>query len=229
MAGKRKTETPPDAGENTGQENPNMDSNTQDPGAGAPQPEAPAPALEQAPAASADDKRKAIAVRDWINAAGEVVKNEADATGFRYTYRKTGSAVDYQCDPAKKLTVMFACMGGLTKVGNIVNSIVNADDYNGDDPMPDVVSWLAGAENGVWREPTEAGARGPKYNRDVLAGVLHTMIGPDVKGDVVYYREKLNDASYYAKVRGNAGIMNQYHQEMARRGADTAPAASTLA
>lgn len=223
MANKRKTETPADSGAPE-QENPNMDTNTQAPGT-----DAPAPAPEQAPAASADDKRKAIAVRDWINAAGEVVKNEVDATGFRYTFRKTGSAVDYQCDPTKKLTIMFACMGGLTKVGNIVNSIVNADDYNGDDPIPDVVSWLAGAENGVWREPSEAGARGPKYNRDVLAGVLHTMLGADAKGDVVYYREKLNDSSYYAKVRGNAGIMNQYHQEMARRGADTAPAANTLA
>lgn len=186
------------------------------------------PEGQSAAADGDDDKRKAIAVREWIKPDGsKVVAGSEEATGFRYTYKASGQSVDYQCGDAGKLATMFAIMGGLTKVGNIVNSIVNADDYNGtDDPMASVKEWLELAEQGKWREAAEAGARGPKYDKDVLAGALLAVLTAQgiAKGDLHSYRERLEDKSYYAKVRGRTDVMAQYYKDLAAKGGETAPA-----
>ena len=170
---------------------------------------------------SSEASRSAIAKREWINDAGEkVVAGDKTAVGFRYTYLATGKAVDYIIGEAGKLSTMFGIMGGLTKVGNIVNSIVNADDYDGStDPMLEVETWLKEADAGQWREPGEgAAARGPKYDKDVLAGALHAVLGSKATGDVASYRTRLDDKSYYAKVRANVQVMSAYMKAMADKG-----------
>lgn len=176
-------------------------------------------------------RSKAIAKREWINAAGEKVPaGDPAAVGFRYTYLANGEGVDYLIGEAGKLATMFGIMGGLTKVGNIVNSVVNADDYNGsDNPMEAVREWLAEADAGVWREPGEAGSRGPKYDKDVLAAALLAVLAGKAKGDVAAYRERLEERSYYAKVRGNPEVMARYMQEMAERGKATGGNTDALA
>lgn len=174
-----------------------------------------------------DDKRKAIATREWINDKGEKVPTGSpDAVGFRYTFKATGASVDYICTPSQ-LTTMFAIMGGLTKVGNIVNSIVNADGYDGADPMEDVKEWLELAIAGKWREAGEAAARGPKYDKDVLAGALLVVLGSSAKGDIAHYRERLDDKGYYAKVRGQPAVMAQYYKDLEARGGGAAAAPNT--
>lgn len=173
--------------------------------------------------------RSAIAKREWINDSGEkVVAGDQSAVGFRYTYLATGKSVDYIIGEAGKLATMFGIMGGLTKVGNIVNSIVNADDYDGStDPMPEVEAWLKEADAGQWREPGEGGAaRGPKYDKDVLAAALHGVLGSKVTGDVASYRARLDDKSYYAKVRANVQVMSAYMKAMADKGSAVADANS---
>lgn len=173
-----------------------------------------------------DEKRGAIAKREWIDDNGaKVVAGSPTAVGFRYTFLATGKSVDYIIGEAGKLSTMFGIMGGLTKVGNIVNSIVNADDYDGTaDPMPEVEAWLKDADAGQWREPGEGGvARGPKYDKDVLASVLVAKLGSKAQGDVPHYRTKLDDKSYYAKVRANTEVMAAYMADMAERGKATAP------
>ena len=176
--------------------------------------------------------RSTIAKREWINDSGEkVVAGAPTAVGFRYTYLATGKSVDYIIGEAGKLSTMFGIMGGLTKVGNIVNSIVNADDYDGAaDPMPEVEEWLKEADAGQWREPGESGiSRGPKYDKDVLASVLVTKLGASSKGGVAHYRLRLDDRSYYAKVRANTEVMAAYMVDMAERGKATAPNTDALA
>lgn len=177
-------------------------------------------------------KRNAIAKREWINDAGErVPAGSPEAVGFRYTFLASGAAVDYMVGDAGKLATMFGVMGGLTKVGNIVNSIVNADDYDGSDPMPTVREWLEQADAGVWREISEGGGgRGPKYDKDVLAGALLAVLGSRAQGDVAHYRERLDDRSYYAKVRANTDVMAQYYKDIAEKGGSAgAPDSSALA
>lgn len=176
----------------------------------------------------AEGKRSAIATREWIDAEGtKVPAGSPDAVGFRYTYKATGNSVDYIIGEAGKLSTMFGIMGGLTKVGNIVNSIVNADDYDGSsDPMPEVQEWLSAAEQGKWRELAEGGgARGPKYDKDVLAAALFEVLGAAAKGSVADYRERLDDKGYYAKVRNQPAVMALYYQ---KKGAE-APTADALA
>lgn len=172
--------------------------------------------------------RKAIAVREWINDKGEkVVAGDPTAVGFRYTYKATGGSVEYRIGDAGKLPTMFGIMGGLTKIGNIVNSIVNDDSYDGSDPMPPVTEWLTKADQtGEWREPGDGVARGPKYDKDTLAAALLRVLAGDAKGDLAFYRNKLEDKGYYAKVRSNTKVMAAYHADMAAKGGAVADASS---
>lgn len=176
-----------------------------------------------------DEKRSgsAIAKREWINDSGEkVVAGSPEAVGFRYTFLASGKSVDYIIGEAGKLSTMFGILGGLTKIGNIVNTIVNADSYAGEDPMTDVSEWLKEADAGQWREPGEGGAaRGPKYDKDVLAAALLeylTTVGDKPQGDVAHYRAKLDDKSYYAKVRARVPLMAIYYKLMAAKGSAVA-------
>lgn len=189
-------------------------------------------AEDQSAAADGDDSgRKSVAIREWINESGEkVVAGDPTAVGFRYTFRANGESVDYLCGEAGKLPTMLAIMGGLTKVGNIVNSVINADDYDGvANPMDDVREWLALADAGKWREIAEGTTRGPKYDKDVLAAALLQWLGSTAKGDIAHYRERLDDKSYYAKVRANPEVMAGYLAQMAERGNATVSSPEALA
>lgn len=167
------------------------------------------------------DSKRRIATREWINGDGDKVPTgSADVAGVRYTYLKTGGSVEYIYGENPQLDRQFAAMGAVTKLGNIVNTITNDDAYDGRDPIPEVVEWLKDATSGKWREAAEGLARGPKYDKDVLAAVLVALLGKDAAGDVLYYRQKLDDKSYYAKARANSKVMAAYAIEWAKRGGD---------
>lgn len=162
---------------------------------------------------------RAIAKREWINAQGErIPTGSADVAGARYTYLATGGSVEYRYGENEQLDRQFAAMGAVTKLGNIVNTITNDDSYDGSDPIPDVIAWLKEASGGQWREAGEGVARGPKYDKDVLAAVLLAALGDKAAGDLLSYRQRLDDKSYYAKVRANTKIMAAYATEIAKRG-----------
>lgn len=179
---------------------------------------------------TAEGAKRQIAKREWINKAGEKLPTGSpDVAGVRYTFISTGKSVEFMLGD-DNLTRQFAAMGAVTKLGNVVNSIVNADDYDGGDPMPAVEEWLTNAINGEWREPAEGGtARGPKYDKDVLAAALHAELAEKATGDVASYRTRLDDRSYYAKVRANPKVMSRYMQEMAAKGSADATSADSLA
>lgn len=163
--------------------------------------------------------KKAIAKREWINADGDKVPTgSADVAGVRYTYLATGNSVEYVIGENPQLDRQFAAMGAVTKLGNVVNTITNDDSYDGRDPMPEVIEWLKEAAGGQWREAGEGVARGPKYDKDLLAAVLVAALGEKAAGDILQYRQRLDDKSYYAKVRANTKVMAAYAQELAKRG-----------
>ena len=172
-----------------------------------------------------ESTKKRIATREWINAAGDKVPTgSADVAGVRYTYLSTGGSVEYKYGASDQLDRQFAAMGAVTKLGNIVNTITNDESYDGRDPMPELVAWLAEAmkPDGQWREPGEGVARGPKYDKSLLATVLLAMLGAKAAGDFAYYLAKLDDKSYYAKVRANSKVMAEYAIEFAKRGGEEA-------
>jgi hypothetical protein len=190
--------------------------------------------------ATADKPRKQIAKREWIDDAGKVLPvGSADVAGVRYTFlgdkeglcKAVGNSVEYKLGEYPELDARFAAMGAVTKLGNVVNTIVNDDAYDGRDPIPELVEWLTAAQAGQWREPGEGIARGPKYDKDVLATVLHAQLVADYgdkAADVAEYRERLDDKSFYAKVRANTKVMAAYLAEMATRGADAGDNSESL-
>lgn len=170
----------------------------------------------------ASDSKRRIATRDWINADGEKISTgSADVAGVRYTYLATGGQVEWLYGVNPQLDRQFAAMGAVTKLGNIVNTITNDDAYDGRDPIPEVVAWLKEASDGQWREAGDGIVRGPKYDKSVLATVIVTLLAGQAAGDYAHYLAKLEDRSYYAKVRANTKVMAAYHAEMAKRGGDT--------
>lgn len=167
--------------------------------------------------------RKAIANRELIDASGAVVTDETKATGARYTFLATGTSEERQWGVAPGTAlVMCANFGWLTKVGNEVNSVKQADDYDGSDPMLAAKEFnaLLDSDPPQWAEEREGVARGPKYDKDTLAGALFANLTAKgiAKGDVASYRLRLDDKSYYAKVRANQEVMSQYYKDMAAKG-----------
>jgi len=143
-------------------------------------------------------KRETISKRDWINAARErVPTGSPDVAGIRYTFLANSKSVEFMFADSPQLTYQFAAMGGLTKFGNEVNSIVNADDYDSSDPMDSVAEWLQDAIDGNWRETGDGTPRGPKYDNAILADVLSGLAAAQGK--------TVPAADYLAKIVGTDG------------------------
>lgn len=118
---------------------------------------------------------------------------------------------------------MFAQFGFVTKIGNVANSVLNGDEPGTtEDAAGDIEEFLNAIASGTWREPGEGRARGPKFDKDILASVLYAGRAADKRtgdwADVAAIRQRLEDKSFYAKVRNNSGAMAAYHAEMAKRG-----------
>lgn len=123
----------------------------------------------------------------------------------------------------------FAQFGFVTKVGNVANSVLNADDAGTvDDAAADIKEFLDGIANGLWREPGEGRAKGPKFDKDLLAEVLYQGRATDKRvgewADTGAIRTRLDDKSFYAKVRANNGAMAAYYKALAERGEQASPA-----
>lgn len=171
--------------------------------------------------------RKNVSKREYLNAAGEksVGPDAQGVVNYHLLGADGNAAKVFTFDPTSPGAHMFAQFGFVTKIGNEVNSVLNGDDPGTvEDAIASVEEFLAGVAQGQWREPGEGKARGPKYDKDVLASTLFADRSPEKRtgdwADVATIRARLdNDKSFFAKVRNNAQAMASYHKEMAARGA----------
>lgn len=168
--------------------------------------------------------RKRISKRALIDENGNVTTDYSKAAGVRLTVLHQGKDVhqfdEYLNGPSGPgtLVTQAACFGLGTKVGNVINSIVNADDYDGRDPTTEVKDWLDSARNGVWREPGE-GPKGPKYDPAVIGAAIVAVKGEKAEMDAAGYTAKyLADKSYAAKVRATPAAMAAYWRLVAESG-----------
>lgn len=179
-----------------------------------------------------ESKRKRVSERSFIDANGAEVERIEQATGARYKLVDNGKVFDVQLGEAGAPATMFGVFGAWTKIGNVANTVLNDKDEPGDadSAAEEIEAFLANVEKGIWREVQEGSKRGPKYDKDVLASVLFAVLTKAGKatGDVAGYRDRLDDASYYAKVRANTDVMAAYHAEMRDRGA-AGPSVDSLA
>jgi len=167
---------------------------------------------ENAAGAAAVKTKKAVADRQWIDAAGVEVTDETTATGFRYKDLASGKAFVWQSggDAGKAIT-MLAIFGGLTKAGNIRNTLVNTP---GADPNDDIVAaiseWFDGVDGGKWGEE-RVGGPGSRFNRDVLAQAIAEASGHAVGSDFHQARlKRLNDNDKVQDPDKKAGVLILY-------------------
>lgn len=143
-------------------------------------------------APAAKPKKQQVAVRDWLNSAGQPLESgkESDTAGFRYGHlpsaRRTNAAFNHESDefPAgTEFTCLFADMpqsaiymlaafGGQTLAGNVVNTAVNGPKGDPNiNPIDLIAARFAEIKEGKWAD-REAGVGGVRYDREKLATAI---------------------------------------------------------
>jgi hypothetical protein len=175
--------------------------------------------------------RARVSERTLLTADGSEAERMNDAQGAAYKLVANGKEFVYQYGENAHADRMFGIFGFVTKIGNEANTVLNNDKEPGDadDAAAEITDFLAGVANGIWREVGEGVARGPKYDKAVLAESLHKVLGAKATGDVASYVARLDDKSYYAKVRANIEVMAAYTAAMAERGKAAGSNADSLA
>lgn len=160
--------------------------------------------------------------------------NPADATRAVYKIPANGRSIEYVFGESPTADRAFAMFGFHTKIGNVTNTVRNdkTDPGTPDDEAEAAEEFFTALVNdGQWREPSESGPRGPKYDDAILAAILYESFTTKgtAKGDVAYYAEKLADKAYRAKVLSAAldgtPVKDLYAAEAAKRGITTKAAA----
>jgi hypothetical protein len=177
--------------------------------------------------------KQKVSDRTLLTSEGNEAERMNDATGAAYKLVANGKEFIYQYGQNEHADRMFGIFGFITKVGNEANTVLNNEKEPGDadDAATAIEEFLANVANGTWREVGEGVSRGPKYDKDVLAQAIVDEIvalGKAPAGDVASYRVRLDDKSYYAKVRANMPVMARYAAAMAERGKAAGATAESL-
>lgn len=179
-----------------------------------------APATTAA-AAATDAKKRKQAEHGYI-ANGKPTDEQEQATGCTYTDVKTAKSVSFEIPGAKPGSVqtMLAAFGLKTLMTNTASGNRNAVNGPQGDDISAINARLAELKDGQWAIAAE-GARGPKVDIDVLAGVLFdtakkagkTQTSWNKPVDVLTYREKLNDdLPYRRSVMQVVSIRDEYRK-----------------
>ena len=164
--------------------------------------------------------------RYLIDINGDEVERMELATGAGYSaVNKDGSEVQSWEEqsglPAGALVTMHFCLGWWTKLGNVLNTVINdkADPGTLDDAALAIVEHIENCRKGIWREVTEGTPRGPKYDKDILAGALLAILTKSgkAKRTLAEYRAAMDDKSYAAKARARTDVMAQYYKDLEAR------------
>lgn len=175
--------------------------------------------------------------RYYIDSSGDEVERMELASGAGYSLvNATGNeiqAFERQFGKPADSVTMHACLGWFTKLGNVANTVLNdkTDPGTLDDAALAIVEHIEMTDKGIWVEKTESTPRGPKYDKDILAGATLAVLTASgkAKGDLAHYRLKLDDKSYAAQVRARTDVMAQYYKDLEAKKAlagESAPAAA---
>lgn len=166
-------------------------------------------------AAAAVIKRPTVAIRDWINPAGNPVEGgkETEAVAFRYTHLPTALRIksDFNAETdappadavytsptlgdAGAIGTMLAIFGGLTLAGNVVNTAVNGPKGDPNvNPIPLIKARFDELISGVWADRA-TGVGGVRYDKDKLAEAIAT-----AKGQFNTANPEASIAPYLAKM-----------------------------
>lgn len=131
--------------------------------------------------ADVDTPRKQVAKHFLLNAAGEVVESETEATGIRYVHIGSGQTFDYQLKPGSDALRMFALMGAKTLATNEASAVRQKEGDSGDQ-VGAIRERFALIDTGVWVDRTREG--GVRIDKDVLAeAAIQVLIAKGVLKD----------------------------------------------
>lgn len=165
--------------------------------------------------------------RDFIDADGNTVKRMEEAVGARYTVLDHGEEVDsfeHIFGGPGNPTTMFAIMGFHTKVGNVLNSVLNDKDNPGtpEQAAKAVNEWLTGVDQGTWAERAEGVGGTSRIDRDILAQCVAQVAqqaGQDADVDAI--RQRMDDEKgYVAKCRKVPQVRELYDQQVGAKQQD---------
>lgn len=158
-------------------------------------------APEGGAAASGDDTevvKRQVAKHELLNSAGEIVENEEEATGIRYTLVANQQAFDFQSGmtPGERNT-MLVIFGAKTLATNETSAARNntKGSASPDEQIDSVRERFALLETGKWVDRTREGV-GAKVDLDALTQAICQVVvaeGKMTQEDV--------DGGYKAKVR----------------------------
>lgn len=187
-----------------------------------------APQVPVAPDSTAPqgDKRESVAKHELLaTPKGEHV-NMTEATGIRYSDRKSGAVFEYFPAGAQAGTAltMLALFGAKTKATNEASRVRNGDGGTVNEQMEAIDELFAKLDKNIWAEKAEGGG-GTRTDKALLATVLVEMLGDKAQGTVDTYQNRLEtEDGYLKKVLSNDGIKSEYR----KRAGKTGPAITEL-
>lgn len=188
-------------------------------------------APEQSAADSGDTEtvKRAVAKHELLDAKGELVENEEEATGIRYTLLANGQAFDWQYGTNPDADRMIAIFGAKTLATNESSAMRNSTKgaATPDEQIDAVRERFALIQTGKWIDRTREGV-GAKIDLDALANAICNVMVADGKytpeqvqnEKLAATRQKLDDdkgfarkarqhppfAAEYAKIKGAAQV-----------------------
>lgn len=167
--------------------------------------------------------KKQVAKHYLLDSAGEVIEDEAKATGIRYVQISTGQTFDYQISEAAKL--MLAVFGAKTLATNESSQVRhNPKGAGGDaEQMEAIKNRFALLDQGEWVDRTREG--GPQVNKDWAAEAVVQILLDDGKitaeqasGDAkAKIRQKIDDDVTYLKTVRQHPRFNGIYAKLAGR------------
>lgn len=172
-------------------------------------------------------KRK-VAKHELLDASGNVVENEEEATGIRYTLLENNQAFDFQSGlTAGERNTMLTIFGAKTLATNESSALRNnaKGAATADEQIDAVRERFALLETGKWVDRTRDGV-GVKIDLDVMANAICNVMVAEGKytetdvtsGKMAEQRQKLEAKEYLAKARKMPAFAAEYAK---LRGAST--------
>jgi hypothetical protein len=181
-------------------------------------------------AQATESSRTARAERLFIGPDGNKVEDKMDATGAQYKSKQVDRSVSFQFfdgltakevaeatgvdENRVKLVFASAAMGWLTKIGNVVNTVVNGIPAGTPDEALDTAEgWHAEAMTGIWREKAE-GVGVARIDKDALARAVWEYLQEAGRASETSFdkvRERLeSEPVYVRKVRQHGEVGKRY-------------------